>query len=52
MKIRVGYVSNSSSVSFCVYGVSLDSYYKEDKDIMRKIEENMCLTGLANRCFN
>ena len=24
MKIRIGFVSNSSSVSFCVYGVAID----------------------------
>jgi len=26
MKIRTGFVSNSSSSSFCIYGVSMDDY--------------------------
>ncbi len=37
MRIRLGFVSNSSSVSFCIYGIWID-YPKQDiKDIAEKI---------------
>ena len=31
MKIRQGYVSNSSSSSFCIYGVEIATYKLQDK---------------------
>jgi hypothetical protein len=37
MKIRNGFVSNSSSSSFCIYGVSLETDYV---DILKKIKKN------------
>jgi len=36
MKIRNGFVSNSSSSSFCIYGITID-----EKDALTKIEENI-----------
>ncbi|MCK9596310.1 hypothetical protein M0R19_03960 [Candidatus Pacearchaeota archaeon] len=46
MKIRKGFVSNSSTTSFCIYGVSCDSSHKNEepslsdkKDIDRFLHE-------------
>jgi len=36
MKIRNGFVSNSSSSSFVIYGVCLDTYSDEVKSLMEK----------------
>jgi hypothetical protein len=36
MKIRNGFVSNSSSCSFCIYGT-----YIEDKDLIKKIDDGI-----------
>lgn len=38
MKIRMGFVSNSSTSSFCIYGINLSCYSEEDKEIISKIE--------------
>lgn len=39
MKIRNGFVSNSSSSSFCIYGVDLDF-----SDLIEKVKENKLIT--------
>ena len=39
MKTRQGFVSNSSSSSFCIYGVGIDSY--EFEKIMKKIKPDL-----------
>jgi hypothetical protein len=46
MKIRTGFVSNSSSTSFCVFGryYSLDEKYTDIDNIKEKIE------AAANKC--
>jgi hypothetical protein len=38
MKIRNGFVSNSSSSSFCIYGINLETDYV---DILKKIKKNV-----------
>lgn len=40
MKIRLGFVSNSSSSSFCIYGVELSSYIGELLEKFEIDEEN------------
>jgi hypothetical protein len=40
MKIRSGFVSNSSSSSFCIYGVCIDSWNKL-KDAYQNLTGNM-----------
>lgn len=39
MKIRNGFVSNSSTTSFCIYGISSDSIDEDVDDMEEKIEE-------------
>lgn len=48
MKIRQGFVSNSSSTSFCIYGLALDNEkarklfkLKEDEKVYNKLEETV-----------
>ncbi len=38
MKIKLGFVTNSSSVSFCLYGMNLDEYNLPEK-VLRKVYE-------------
>jgi len=38
MKLRTGFVSNSSSTSFCIYGTTIEGK-GSDFDFQRKIEE-------------
>lgn len=40
MKIRIGFVSNSSSSSFCIFGISVDS----ESDVFDKLVEKGWLT--------
>jgi hypothetical protein len=41
MKIRQGFVSNSSTTSFCIYGVALEGNdpAREDKDLIKKVKD-------------
>ena len=45
MKIRIGFVSNSSSCSFCVYGVRVEEKLDYDK------EEALINSGLSVEIF-
>jgi len=37
MKLRLGFVSNSSSTSFCIYGIWVDNPEKELRDMAEKL---------------
>lgn len=51
MKVRIGYVSNSSSSSFCIWGVRLQDFISDNKiesfeDELykrRKLRDNYCI---------
>ena len=46
MKLRAGFVSNSSSCSFCIYGFEIDGSKEEYDSIIKKIEEAAKIIGL------
>ena len=41
MKIRNGFVSNSSTTSFCIYGASVDNGEQSNIDILKKIKNGL-----------
>ena len=43
MKIRLGFVSNSSSVSFCIYGIYVDCPDDEEDEAIQTSAEEMGL---------
>lgn len=47
MKVRNGFVSNSSSSSFCIYGTSMDF-----GDILEKVKNSNFLTEEEMKMFN
>ena len=50
MKTRQGFVSNSSSTSFCIYGIIINNANVEelDEDLMRKIKREDDLYYFTN----
>ena len=50
MKIRLGFVSNSSSVSFCIYGVYVDCPDDEEEETLLNSAEKMGLYCRGDQC--
>jgi len=54
MKIRLGFVSNSSSSSFCIYGVCLDQYQLDEYLGINTFDcdcENKCTCGYVEDIY-
>ena len=53
MKIRIGFVSNSSSSSFCLFGVFVGDSNKSYDEACKLVEGNeLCVENACDECDN